>query len=198
VQLKQEPEDPDYEMKHKDTGKDYFACGNMTRKSEKYEDVYSWSIDTRYCSRKGAWENNRNEDYDFLYEWICGTIKRDVANQEKVKRLREREYITADGRVNVMIVKEKAEEFFAKIPELDEEIKKEFAGFALEQAMEEAKRYPAQMQDYVVFFDTSGFIGSMEALMVLDELYDNGTFQPLKEEERVTSQLLTFCDRLPA
>ena len=26
-QLKQEPEDPEYEMKHKDTGKDYFACG---------------------------------------------------------------------------------------------------------------------------------------------------------------------------
>ncbi len=197
VQLKQEPEDPDYEMKHKDTGKDYFACGNMTRESEKYEGVYSWSIDTRYCSRKGAWENNRNEDYDFLYEWICGTIKRDVANQEKVKRLRDREYITADGRVNVMIVKEKAEEFFAKIPELDEEIKKEFAGFALEQAMEEAKRYPSQMQDYVVFFHTTGFIGPMEALMVLDEMYDQGIFQPLKKEEMVTSQLLTFCDRLP-
>ena len=94
-------------------------------------------------------------------------------------------------------MKEKAEEFFAKIPELDEEIKKEFAGFALEQAMEEAKRYPAQMQDYVVFFDTTGFIGSMEALMVLDEMYDQGIFQPLKKEEMVTSQLLTFCDKLP-
>jgi len=197
VQLKQEPEDPDYEMKHKDTGKDYFACGNMTRESEKYEGVYSWSIDTRFCSRKGAWENNRNEDYDFLYEWICGTIKRDMANQEKVKRLRDREFISADGRVNVMIVKGKAEEFFAKIPSLDEEIKKEFAGFALEQAMQEAKRYPPQMQDYVVYFHTEGFIGTTEALMVLDEMYDRGIFRPLKKDEMVTSQLLTFCDRLP-
>lgn len=197
VQLKQEAEDPEYEMKYQGTGRDYFACGSMTRKSEKYEGVYSWSTDTRFCSRKGTWENNRNEDYDFLYEWICGTITSDMANQEKVKRLREREYITADGKVNVMIVKEKAEEFFAKIPELDEEIKKEFAGFALEQAMEEAKRYPTQMQDYVVFFETTGFIGSMEALMVLDEMYDQGIFKPLKKEEMVTSQLLTFCDRLP-
>jgi len=96
-----------------------------------------------------------------------------------------------------MIVKARAQEFFAKIPELDEEIKAEFAAFALEQAMEEAKRYPAQMQDYQVFRRVNYFIGPMEALMVLDELYDGGTFQPLKEEERVTSQLLTFCDRLP-
>ena len=197
VQLKSEPEDPDYVMKNVGNGRDYWACGSMTRASEKYDGVYSWSCDTRLCSRKGAWENNLNEDYDYLYEWICGTIHDDAANKEKVDRLRKREFITADGKVNVIIVKARAQEFFAKIPELDEETKAEFAGFALEQAMEEAKRYPAQMQDYQVFRMVNYFIGPREALMVLDELYDGGTFHPLKEEERVTSQLMTFCDRLP-
>ena len=33
--------------------------------------------------------------------------------------------------------------------------------------------------------------------MVLDEMYDRGIFRPLKKDEMVTSQLLTFCDRLP-
>lgn len=75
--------------------------------------------------------------------------------------------------------------------------KGEFAGVALEQAMEAAKRFPAQMQDFEVWHDVWGFIDNVEAILVLDELYDSGVFRPLKEEERVTSQLLMFADRLP-
>ena len=36
-----------------------------------------------------------------------------------------------------------------------------------------------------------------EELSAVDELYDSGVFKPLTEEERVTSQLLVFSDRLP-
>lgn len=41
------------------------------------------------------------------------------------------------------------------------------------------------------------YIGNMEAMMVLDELYDTGIFKPLSENEKVTSQLIMFADRLP-
>jgi len=34
-------------------------------------------------------------------------------------------------------------------------------------------------------------------MMVMDILYQNGTFRPLTKEEKVTSQLLMFADRLP-
>ena len=90
-----------------------------------------------------------------------------------------------------------AKEFFAKIPELDEKIKSTFADYALEQAMLIAKDYPPQMRDIVVAGNVVAFVDSKVALMVMDILYGNGTFRPLTEDEKITSTLLMFCDRLP-
>ena len=42
------------------------------------------------------------------------------ANAEKYARLKEREFITEDGEVNIMLIKGDYNEFFAKIPELEE------------------------------------------------------------------------------
>ena len=69
----------------------YWSCGNMTRYSEKYP-VYSWSIDTRYCSREGGWQNNLTSDYEYLYEFMTDSISDNSANSDKFKRLRERKY----------------------------------------------------------------------------------------------------------
>lgn len=33
--------------------------------------------------------------------------------------------------------------------------------------------------------------------MVMDILYNNGTFKELSENEKVTSNLIMFCDKLP-
>ena len=66
------PSDPEY-VKTIDTPS-YWACGDMTRMSEKYSSVDSWSVDTRYTSRVGAWQNNLTSDYEYLYEFITGTI----------------------------------------------------------------------------------------------------------------------------
>lgn len=175
----------------------YWACGNMTRWSEKYSSVYSWSIDTRYCSRKGAWENNLTSDYEYLYEFMTGAIKDTPANKEKLERLRKRRYLTDDNKINIMVIKGDQKEFFSKLPPLDEELKKTFADYALEQAMLIAKDYPPQMHDLVVNWNAGGFVGTTVALMLMDILYGNGTFKPLTEEEKVTSNLLMFCDRLP-
>ena len=80
---------------------------------------------------------------------------------------------------------------------MNEELKKNFADFALEQAMLISKDYPSQMRDLIVTYNVNSFIGRTVALMVLDILYENGTFRPLTEEEKVTSNLLMFCDKLP-
>lgn len=175
----------------------YYACGNMNRWSDKYP-VYSWSIDTRYCSREGAWGNNLTSDYEYLYEFMTSAISDNSANSDKFKRLRERKYITDDNKVNIMIVKGKAEEFFKKIPALDDKFKKQFADYALEMAEAVAKNYPVQMRDLVIAWSAGEFVSNTVAVMVMDILYSNGTFRELTENEKVTSDLLMFCDVLPS
>ncbi|MCR4721916.1 MAG: RNA polymerase sigma factor [Lachnospiraceae bacterium] len=197
VLLKREIEDPDYTPLAKPAHDDYNACGDMYRDSKKYKSLNSWSCDTRLCSRQGMWQNNKAEDYEALYEWICGSLTTGPENEEKFRRLHDRGFISKDGKVMVMIVKEEMQKFFERIPELDKEIKDEIAGFAMEQAVESAKSYPKHMQDYQIYRFFSGFITPAEALMAVDELYDSGVFKPITEEERITSQLLVFSDKLP-
>ncbi len=175
----------------------YWACGDMTRWSEKYPSVYSWSIDTCYCSRKGTWANNRTSDYEYLYEFMTGNIEDTPANKEKFDRLKNRGYLTKDNKVNIMVMRGDQTEFFSSLPSLDEKLKKTFADYALEQAVLIAKDYPPQMRELVVNSNTGSFVGRTVALMVMDILYENGTFRPLTEDEKVTSNLLMFCDKLP-
>ena len=197
VNLDSTPEDPEYQCKTPDNGKSYNACGSMTRGSQKYQGLNSWSIDSRFCSREGAWQNNKVEDYEALYEWMTGAISDSKVNEEKVNRLRERKFLSDDNKVNIMVVKSTLEEFDKQIPSLDKEIQDEFADIALDISMESAKQYPPQIQDLQIFTMMYFYIGNMEAMMVLDELYDTGVFKPLSENEKVTSQLIMFADRLP-
>ena len=195
IEIPSTPRDPDYVSSQ--TYPPYWACGDMTRWSEKYPSVYSWSIDTRYCSRKGYWEDNLTSDYEYLYELMTGAIQDTPANKEKFDRLRKRGYLSEDNKVNIMVMRGNQKEFFSKIPLLDEKIKSTFADYALEQAMLIAKDYPPQMRDLVVAGNVVAFVDSKVALMVMDILYGNGTFRPLTEDEKITSTLLMFCDRLP-
>ena len=187
--------DPDYVSPQ--TVPPYWACGDMNRWSEKYPSIHAWSFDTRYSSRTGAWKNNLTSDYEYLYEFMTGAIENNPANKEKFDRLKARGYLTEDNKVNIMVMRNEAKAFFAKLPSLSEEIKKTFADYALEHAMLVAKNYPPQMRDLVVARYVGSFVDSTVALMVMDILYENGTFRPLTEEEKVTSNLLMFCDQLP-
>lgn len=187
--------DPDYVSPQ--TFPPYWSCGDMNRWSEKYPSVYAWSVDSRYSSRKGAWKNNRTSDYEYLYEFMTGAIENTPANKEKFDRLKTRGYLTEDNKVNIMVMRDEAKAFFAKLPSLGEEIKKTFADYTLEHAMIVAKNYPPQMRDLVISRNVSSFVDSTVALMVMDILYENGTFRPLTEREKVTSNLLMFCDQLP-
>lgn len=174
----------------------YYACGDMTRYSEKYP-VFSWSIDTRYCTREGRWQNNLTSDYEYLYEFMSDTILDNNANSDKFKRLRKRKFITKDNKVNIMVIKGDSKEFFEKIPSLNEELKKKYAGFALETAEVLAQYYPPQMRDLIVSWHARSFVGITVAVMVKDILYGNGAFKKLTDNEKVTTDLLMFCDVLP-
>lgn len=189
------PADPDYPLSFDPA--DYRWCGSMIRDSQKYPALFCWSTDTRYCSRAGGWQENRGEDYEYLYEYISGMLPDTPANAEKHARLHARGLLDAEGRVNVMVVRERAQDFFARIPELSEAVKSAFAGEALELAMELAKSYPPQMQDLVVYMQVEDFLGSRTALMALDLLYGSGVWEKPGERERTSCQLLVFSDILP-
>lgn len=197
VVLKPEIEDPEFISTLPEANKDYACCGSMNRGSMKYPSVYSWAVDSRFCDRTGFWENNHTTDYEALYEVMTGAITDNASNADKFNRLRKRRFLTEDGKINIMIIKEESSKFLSRIPELDRSIKDQYAGYALEQAIQISKMYPPQMQDLVVYQFVRNFIGSQVAMMVMDKLYDNGTFKPLTEQERVSSQLLMFCDMLP-
>ncbi len=174
-----------------------WSCGNMHRESEKYP-LFSWSIDSRYSSRTGTWKNNLTSDYEYLYEFMTGAITDNPANAEKFKRLRERQFLSEDNHVNIMVMKEKADDFFEKIPEVDETITKQFADAAFEYAQIVSQDYPPQMRDLIICWKVGEFGGNTTALMVMDILYGNGTFRPLTEQERITSNLILFTDVLPS
>ncbi len=193
VELEKECVDPDF--KPTIPQKDYGACGSMNRCSCKYP-VSSWSTDTRIDSRTGYWKNNLNSDYEYLYEFLSGAIKDDAANAEKFARLKERAFLSQENKVEVMMLKD-GKAFKNAIPRLSEEQKNRFAEYALESAMQKAKHYPAQMQDLVVDWAVSNFIGSAVAIMVMDLLYEKGIFRPLTEEEKISANLLVFSDILP-
>ncbi len=125
--------------------------------------------------------NNLTSDYEYLYEFMVGSIDENNANAEKFARLRERGFITADNKVNLMVVKGLSDDFFAAIPTLDEELMRTFAGYALESAEIAARDYPLHMRDLVISQNAEWFTGNAIALMVKDILYGNGTFKPLTE-----------------
>ena len=206
--------DPDYKQERQ--WPDYGVCGSMWRESGKYRAVSSWSADSRYDCRESYWANNLDTDYEYLYEYMKGMLGEmptanltvnpgadplnsavNPANAEKFARLRERGFLTEDGKVNIMVIRGSREEFFARIPALNDEIKESFADKALEYIMLSARQYPPQMQDLIIARGVRGFIGSITALMVMDILYGEGVLKPLTEEERVTANLLMFSDMLP-
>lgn len=186
--------DLDYEPTMPDIT-EFSVCGHMARSSGKYP-VRSSSFDTKYDTRKGTWANNLTTDYEALYEVMTGIIEENSATKEKFDRLRERGYLK-DGKIQTMVVKGDYREFFDRIPELDENIKNVFAEYALENAMAIAKTQPPQMQDYIIDVEAQSFISNTVAVMVMDILYGNGTFRKLTEDERATSTLLVFADKLP-
>ncbi|WP_022933482.1 hypothetical protein [Treponema bryantii] len=138
-----------------------------------------------------------NSDYESLYEIMTGSITESKATSDKFKRLHDRGFLTKDGKINIMIVKGSWDDFSKMIPGPDKSLLDEFAKFALEQAMIQAKQYPPQIQDRFVAEFMDWAVGSTVAMMVLDELYDSGAFRALNDQEKVTANLLMFADKLP-
>ena len=195
IDLESTRTDPDYDPKN--LQKNYWCCGTMNRESGKYP-VSSWSHDTYYTSRAGAWENNLTSDYEALYEYLTDQLPDTPTNAEKRKRLRDCGFVDDSGKVCVMVAQNEVKDEIERIPSVSEDILRRFADAALEYAMTEARDYPPQMQDLVVCENMYSFIGPVVALMTCDLLYERGVWKPLTEVEKVAVDLMVFSGTLPA
>ena len=85
-----------------------WACGHMTRCSERYENLFSVQLNTAYDTRPNGWQDNQTEDYDILYEFITGQLPENQPNLSKYQRLFDRGLVVRrEGgiSVNVPVVK---------------------------------------------------------------------------------------------
>ena len=139
---------------------------------------------------------NEYTDYEYLYEYMAGKLTDKKVNGEKLARLAERGYVGKDGEINVTVFKGTESAFRDALPSPEADLLDEAASLALESALVEAKRYPPQMQDLIVSYNSVP-VDTVCALMALDILYANGTFKPLTEREKVAANLIMFSDVLP-
>ena len=98
--------DDDYTVDY--DGTYLWACGHMTRRSERYDCLASVQLNTAYDTRPNGWEDNQTEDYDILYEFITGQLPENQPNLSKYQRLFTRGLVVRreDGiSVNVPVVK---------------------------------------------------------------------------------------------
>ena len=132
--LEQTCSDPDYQPSI--PMENWLCCGAMNRWSDKYP-VGSWSYDTKWTSRQGAWENNLGEDYEKLYEYMTHQLPDIPANAEKLARLRERGMIDESGRVTVMVARTGVRDEIESIPSIGESVTRRFADAAHWEALGE-------------------------------------------------------------
>ena len=146
-------------------------------------------------------ESLRHEKNDIYYKRIFaplfGATRMFELHAEKLARLRERGMIDESGRVAVMVARTGVRDEIESIPSIGESVTRRFADAALEYALNEAKKYPPQMQDLIVQEESRAFSGSVVALMARKILFDRGVWKPLADAEKAAVDLMVFSDVLP-
>lgn len=172
----------------------YNTCGPMTRGGDKYGDrVTSWSIDSDLDTREGSWQNNRIEDYEYLYEFLCGKLPKGEENAEKYQRLYERKFLGDNDEVQVIVAKNDALKDLPKFPDALKAKLATYAGRAYELVKDS---YPTQMQDLIR--DQSRYVLLPRMPMaIIDSMITDGTLSDFTDAQRTTLNLIVFSDKLP-
>jgi hypothetical protein len=177
----------------------YRVPNNMTRWSDAYK-LYSWQISSYYDSRTNDSNDNKGEDYDYLYEYITGKITKSPVYAYQFKRLFDKGYLAAKGDseyVNIIVTTNSKDEFESLLPGMTDELKK--AGEELDKeifAFEKAQ-IPAHMHDLHRAW-TSNCLSDQDMIAyVYDLLIDDGTLKPLTDAQKLSVNTIMSCDTLP-
>ncbi len=184
---------PDYDASR------YNACGNMTRGSDKYP-IFSWQLNTVYDTREMGWRENLYTDYESLYEFYTGRIRKNEASIEKYQRLRNKGYLRADDTVNLIVVEHGGANrdggLTSVLPAANPETDKIARDLAEEIYAVNSPHYPEHMRPLCRAYAES-YNGNGIRMRVLEQLVQEGILQLPKPEQAAGLNTLLFADTLP-
>ena len=207
-----------YRVKRKDGG-DYIALGWVTNNlnqdelsydSVKYsvpnnmdkwsEKTASWQISSYYDSRSDSPDDNRNEDYCYLYEYITGKITKSEEHADKFKCLYDKGFLVPnDGSeyVNIIIAENSFKGFLDLLPGMSDELKAISEEFDKEVRELDKDNCPPRMKDLNKAWTAGNMCDQNLIAYVFELLLDEGVLKPLTDAQKLSVNTVMFCDTLP-
>ncbi len=182
----------------------YRSCGDMRRGSDKYP-VMAWQFNTYYDSRELDWRSNRNADFEYVYEYLCGSLNKEPSQMDKYRRVCDMGYVQLhNGReqLNLIVTRtEGGKEFSSRLSELlpkpseaviriGEELDKEI--YELNKS-----RYPKHMQQLFQAFSSNCMSDNNMRTRVLEQLVQSGVLTEPSDHHKSGLNTIVFSDILP-
>jgi DNA-binding Lrp family transcriptional regulator len=181
----------------------YDACGSMTRGSTKEYAQFSWQLNTYYDKRTGAWQDNKEEDYDWLYEFYTGKLEKTDANLEKFKRLYDKGYLDSEDTVNLIVIRDSREDaawsgsFASSFPGLTDELRTIGAEFDREIYGVNKPNFPTHMQELCRALSMNQLSNNPTRTRVLEQLVKSGVLTLPAESRKPGLCTIMFSDTIP-
>lgn len=175
-----------------------WACGHMTRRSERYEGLASVQLNTAYDTRPNGWEDNLYTDYDILYEFITGQLPETQPNLVNYQRLFTRGLVVrrkSGISVNVPVVK-------SDLPAFDlfegidmNELYAIYTDCSAKIADLQDPLYPPHMREY----NRARLLayGTNLDMYIYRWMLDNGVLSLPEDDRRGGIMTVVFADTLP-
>ncbi|MCL2518235.1 MAG: hypothetical protein FWF15_06695, partial [Oscillospiraceae bacterium] len=204
-----------YNVKRKDGG-EYMALGwvnnnlKLSYNHEKYNvpnnmtrsgiNISSWQISSYYDSRTIDFMDNKDEDYDYLYEYMTGKITKIPEYADKFKRLFDKVYLVPKDDseyVNIIVVGDSENNFQNLLPGMTDELKLISDELNAEVYKLEESQHPAHMQELYRATCSKSLCDQNMIAYVYDLLTADGTLKLLTDTQKHSVNTIMFCDTLP-
>ncbi|MCI8389037.1 MAG: sigma-70 family RNA polymerase sigma factor [Clostridiales bacterium] len=175
----------------------YNSCGSMNRGSNKYP-IFSWQYNTNYDSRDMSWRENLYTDYEYLYEFYTDMLKKEPSQIEKYQRIRDKGYLTADDKVNLICIKDtnakwiEQAEFVKSLPEAGEDIWALLNELGDKTYKLKEPTFPEHIRPLAKLY-----CKPMLVMHIIELLVNRGTLSLPNKEASYGLNTLLFCDKLP-
>ena len=173
------------------------SCGSMTRGSDKYP-IFSWQVNTCYDSRVMSWRENLWTDYEFLYEFYTGTLKKEPSQIEHYKRIRDKGYLTADDEVNLICINHEGAgwlsdtSFYRSLPQAYDEVRALLRELAEKLYKLREPHFPEHIRPLAKIYARPNL-----RMHIIERLIESGVLKLPSQKRAEGLNTLLFVDRLP-
>lgn len=187
----------------------YHVCGDMIRNSSNYG-IASWQSNTTYDTRKGGWQDNHCSDYEALYKYMTGTLRKEEKQVERYQRLYEKGMLyQKDGRDTIgMIVipsnksdkgyiYHRESDFHKNLPTIPDSLKKLCHQIDDEIYQLQKGNYPVHMHKLLKVWNSNQLSNNTSRILIIDELIKRGVLSIPHEYQRKSLTTLVFSEYVP-